>query len=1063
MKFEDIFKGKKNELSFSIKPKISKEEFSEMNNEIVEIKFSQDSYWLVNHKHRAEIEGITSIDSAELDRIVNQNCISLLVVSKKNKADIKSILLTNIINAVEVLEIGLTDIIIDDINKRYSQHRAQKKHVDWLKNELIIESNNETKIFIDNVPKGENGFRVFGKSIAIDVIINKDKKHEIKRIVNNKNSHTPNFLLNGNIQIKDISLTSTLRETVDKQLSKISSTERYIKTWEKYQEKEKEIKINEVKKNGFLTISKINRISENNYQLFFVKNENTSNWLTIETNEYISITNTQHLPDFVNEKEKSNSIKILAKHDDYIVVYSEESIENPKSSFCYASLSILGDKIVHQRRTKALNEIRDNSAPMPVLAAVLEGVDYYSKKSRKVKSLTANVKKEFGEFGPNEMQEMALDISLNSPDIVIIQGPPGTGKTKVISALATRLTEIYKDNGVAPEKNILLTAFQHDAVENMASRTEVLGLPVIKYSNKQNQSIDVIENWIIKQTEKIESTQNELEPNECELMYLDVVSNYLDYIKTLNMEKAKNDIVKIKRNNLAILPNDILDEMNIIDREEINSDDQIKTKIIENINNIRTDEISYADDGYLNLNRFLKNYARYCDDLPELKLDFIQELKNIALIQNSAQIDFSKLSDIKLELLDQLTSINIHKKILMVNSKFDSLFKKLIDFFAEYIKKNGSIYTVLTEFQNDLRSNKDRVKKTIEDYVAIVASTVQGSTNKSLSAIKPDPFDTVIIDEAARVSPLDLLIPLTRAKGRIVLVGDHRQLPHMVDEAIQKDLISDENASVNTSKYLEDSLFERFYSILKKLHEKDNVQRVVTLDTQYRMHPLIGEFISKTFYEKYGDPKIKSGTPAEKLTHSLPDYKDKVAVSINISNIKGLEKKENGSTYRAVEAEEAIRIAKSILDFDPSQSVGIITFYARQVKELFSLAEKEGLAEKDTNGEFLITKRYQKTIKAEERFRIGTVDAFQGKEFDVVILSLVRSNNIQIRVKGDIKRKFGFLTSYNRLNVAMSRAKKLIIAIGDEKMFKSEQAEEHVFGLYAFYNELINSNYGLSI
>ncbi len=130
---------------------------------------------------------------------------------------------------------------------------------------------------------------------------------------------------------------------------------------------------------------------------------------------------------------------------------------------------------------------------------------------------------------------------------------------------------------------------------------------------------------------------------------------------------------------------------------------------------------------------------------------------------------------------------------------------------------------------------------------------------------------------------------------------------------------------------------------------------------------------------------------------------------------------------------------------------------------MFIEAEKLGMSEKNDSGDYIITKPYQKTIKAEERFRIGSVDAFQGKEFDVVILSLVRSNDIQIKSSKDIRRKYGFLTSYNRLNVAMSRAKKLLIAVGDEEMFKIQQAEEHIFGLYAFYNELINSDYGLSI
>ena len=484
-------------------------------------------------------------------------------------------------------------------------------------------------------------------------------------------------------------------------------------------------------------------------------------------------------------------------------------------------------------------------------------------------------------------------------------------------------------------------------------------------------------------------------------------------------------------------------------------------KIIDNIN-------TPFSVGYINLLGFAvfisaSGKANLFIDQNKVDNKLIKQLENIIEIEDTSLIDFKEFSNIKLELLEAIKSIDINKKIKLSNSKIESVFKKLIDFCANQIQSNGSVYSVLTEFQNDLNSNKDRVKETIQNYVALAASTVQGSKGKKMMAIKPDPFDTVIVDEAARANPLDLLIPLTSAKRRIVLVGDHRQLPHIVDNAIQKELIEEENAAKDINKHLTDSLFERFYNTLKKLEEKDGIKRVVTLNTQYRMHPVIGNFISKTFYEKYGDPKINSGTPAEKLTHNISQYQDKVAISINIPNIKGEEKKQNGSTFRPIEAKETIRRAKEILDTDPSISVGIITFYSRQVTELFTEAEKTGMTEKNESGDYIITKPYQKTIKAEERFRIGSVDAFQGKEFDVVILSLVRSNKIQIKNSKDIRGKYGFLTSYNRLNVAMSRAKKLLIAVGDEEMFKIQQAEEHIFGLYAFYYELINSDYGLSI
>jgi superfamily I DNA and/or RNA helicase len=700
---------------------------------------------------------------------------------------------------------------------------------------------------------------------------------------------------------------------------------------------------------------------------------------------------------------------------------------------------------------------------MPVLSAVLEGVDYNSVPRRKIKPLTSKIKREFGEFGPNEMQELALDVALNSPDITIIQGPPGTGKTKVISALAKRLTEVYKDNGEAPEMNILLTAFQHDAVENMASRTEVLGLPAIKFSKSQNQSVDVIEKWIIKQSEKIEAVQNEIEPNEAELIYNDAVSYYLSYIKTLDAEKAKRNLLNMRKDNISILPDDVLNDISSLTKKEVNTDDDLKNRIIDNISNIRTNKISYEDDGEANLRRYLKNYSRYKEELPPIEDGLIKELEVVLKTEDLEIIDFVKLSDIKLKLLEAIKSIGINKKIKQSNTKVESVFKKIIEFLTHQIQWDGSVYSVLSEFQNDLNSNKDRVKETVQNYVALAAATVQGSKAKQLTEVKPDPFDTVIVDEAARANPLDLLIPLTLAKRRIVLVGDHRQLPHIIDSAIQKELQADENAAEKLKDYLKDSLFERFYNILKKLNEKDGILRVVTLNTQYRMHPVIGDFISRTFYEKYGDPKIESGTPKEKLTHNIVQYKNKVAVSIHIPLIKGEEKKRNGSTFRTVEAKETIRRAKEILDSDPSISVGVITFYSEQVMELFIEAEKSTMAEKNESGDFMITKAYQKTMSGEERFRIGSVDAFQGKEFDVVILSLVRSNSLPVKTSSNIRSKYGFLTSYNRLNVAMSRSKKLLIAVGDEEMFNTKEAEEHIFGLSAFYKELINSEYGVSI
>jgi superfamily I DNA and/or RNA helicase len=90
---------------------------------------------------------------------------------------------------------------------------------------------------------------------------------------------------------------------------------------------------------------------------------------------------------------------------------------------------------------------------------------------------------------------------------------------------------------------------------------------------------------------------------------------------------------------------------------------------------------------------------------------------------------------------------------------------------------------------------------------------------------------------------------------------------------------------------------------------------------------------------------------------------------------------------------------------------------------------------------------------------VGTVDSFQGKEFDVVFLSAVRSNSIQGNSIQALRKKFGHLTTENRLCVAMSRQKRHLVVVGDQQMFSDDLAKEHVHGLWRF-NELCSSQEG---
>ena len=133
---------------------------------------------------------------------------------------------------------------------------------------------------------------------------------------------------------------------------------------------------------------------------------------------------------------------------------------------------------------------------------------------------------------------------------------------------------------------------------------------------------------------------------------------------------------------------------------------------------------------------------------------------------------------------------------------------------------------------------------------------------------------------------------------------------------------------------------------------------------------------------------------------------------------------------------------------NPDTSVGIITFYSAQ-KELILEHLDTNLVSRDEFGSPHVAEQYSIQLddsgKAYERLRVGSVDAFQGKEFDVVILSMVRSQ--KITSTDNAINLYGFAAVENRMCVALSRQKRLLIVVGDKAMASSNAARE-ITGLH---------------
>jgi superfamily I DNA and/or RNA helicase len=953
------------------------------------------------------------------------------------------------------LEIGFGDNIIM-ANKRVRLETLVKN----LKRDFVFESNNTDFIFVETYPSNtEQSFTIHGNKKRVDIAV-KDDKWIVKKIRNKPftKKHEDFLLLNiveyPSIEFVEESKAKKAYETIKAEEAKGNTL---ISLWQTYAKKEFE-RANQLKeKIGELSFKRIRFLSNG---VTKIRIEGLDEELKFAINE--------HRDDLLNTSfEYSNNIESESKqveterfsvksisNDFYIELYDDLSTIPENGQL---TISLIGDEVVNKRRERALKSLREDRKFINrnLLLAIEGSADAMLNKKRKGKAITNRTKQFLKEkFGINDLtanQKDAVEIAINTPDIAIIQGPPGTGKSTVVAAICDRLIEIAEKSRKKHnnEKLILVSAFQNDTVEHIASKIYALGLPTIKVG-KVTQSNSRAEEQLIQ------ALKLQIDNSLQKLAAIDTshrVSKKLKDIQTIYFSEENDEQLKQSISRL-ISTIDLEDELRE-EWEEIDDDNKFnknsKEKNIKLLKGIRTSMVTYDDDGYYKIQRLLKS------DIPFSKVE-ISFLKDCP-IDEPDETTLEKLSKIQETYLEKIhASINI--VLSGSNTSILSWLERAVLFFiqkeeASYDDDDTFLTANLEALRSELEGNTDYIRETIKDYGESLAATNQVAGGREMSTY-PN-IDNVILEEAARSNPLDLLIPMAKASERIIMVGDQKQLPHLLEDDIadetSKTLLNKFTAA-DTRKKLEESLFGVIFNNLNIAKPI----RTITLTEQFRMHPFIGDFISKIYYGN----ELKAGIPnqAELKKHhlALPWTKDKVAIFCNVSKNKGLE--ESGkSKSRTAEAERIIQLLDE-LRTDPNfkdLSVGIITFYAAQVNKIFEVASRKGYAQRSDEGNYEIAPTYRTTSDGREKLRIGSVDSFQGKEFDIVILSTVRSNRNKRNHK-NAKRVFGFLTLENRLNVAFSRAQKLVIVVGDGDMFSDEFAKTYVEGLHEFNTNLSKNN-----
>ena len=284
----------------------------------------------------------------------------------------------------------------------------------------------------------------------------------------------------------------------------------------------------------------------------------------------------------------------------------------------------------------------------------------------------------------------------------------------------------------------------------------------------------------------------------------------------------------------------------------------------------------------------------------------------------------------------------------------------------------------------------------------VIAGTCIGMA--SVPGIQDVSFDLCIVDEASKATPTEILVPMARSK-KWVLVGDPKQLPPFIEQEFlaDKDIVDEFGLSIDDLRI---TVLER---VLDRLPNESKKK----LRKQYRMVEGIGDLVSSCFYN--GDLQ------SPKKTSEL-DLKPSFAYPVTwltTSSLKNPFESTSGSSFQnKCEAE----IVSKVLDR--------IEFVAKAKKRKTSIAVIAGYT-----GQVAAIKRViEKQIRSSKWLHIScnTVDAFQGRQADICIYSVTRSNR---------HRRIGFLREFPRLNVALSRAKSHLIIIGDHLFCRSAKGQ----------------------